>query len=120
MYKSLFYSGIVTLLAIFSVGAQAQTQAKQPGSVYLSTDAGQQWQKMDLGIPDGAIVNGFAVNGNFVIAGTETHGVFISDDQLQHWLLRNKGQFQTALGQLHCDEFLQEYLNDKACLQSPA
>ncbi len=86
---------IITSLAIiaFAMNSYAETieSPKDTAAVYLSADAGKNWQRADVGLPLGAKINALANNGSTVIAGTDKNGVFISTNQLKSWKSANIG-----------------------------
>ena len=86
----------------------AYGQVERAGSVYLSTDGGQVWSKMNKGLPGGVVVNDFAANGSFLVAATEAHGVYLSDNQAGQWRASTAGL--PANLKVNAVELLGEYI----------
>jgi len=70
------------------------------GSIFLSSDQGETWTQKDNGLPAGVAINNWVFHDNAIIAGTESHGVYISVDKLQSWQPSSKGLHDTKVDAL--------------------
>jgi photosystem II stability/assembly factor-like uncharacterized protein len=59
--------------------------APHAARIYLSTDAGRSWQASDAGFPKRGTVNDFAYLGSIALAGTDAHGLWLSEDRGANW-----------------------------------
>lgn len=61
------------------------------GGVFLSTNAGQNWTALNIGLPASANVTalGLSTDGAKLFAGTDGNGIYRSDDGGQHWTAVN-------------------------------
>jgi photosystem II stability/assembly factor-like uncharacterized protein len=82
-----FSTIIICTLLCFSAVAQTENN----GSIFLSSDQGERWNRADNGFPSEARINDWVLKGNIVITATEKHGIYISNDGLKTWSLSNKG-----------------------------
>jgi photosystem II stability/assembly factor-like uncharacterized protein len=53
--------------------------------IYVSADRGESWRASDAGFPERGTVNDFARQSSVVLAGTEAHGLWQSDDGGARW-----------------------------------
>ena len=71
-----------------------------PGTLLLTTDAGQTWRSVRQGLPERARVEALAVGGgdalDIVYAGLGGDGLYRSDDAAAHWLPTNVGEWSVT------------------------
>ena len=84
-----FMHQLHALLLFISIASIAQTP-KEAGRIYISRDNGLSWQMANTGFPNDA-VTAWVVNDGMVIAGTNSHGIYISSDQTKSWYASSKG-----------------------------
>ncbi len=58
--------------------------------ISASTDSGDSWSKLDVGVPD-SVIRCFAISGDNIFVGTWGEGVFISTDNGTNWHQANNG-----------------------------
>jgi photosystem II stability/assembly factor-like uncharacterized protein len=83
------YSWIVLICTLLCFNAAAQPENN--GSIFLSRDQGERWNRADNGFPSEARINDWALKANTIITATEKHGIYISSDGLKTWSASNKG-----------------------------
>jgi photosystem II stability/assembly factor-like uncharacterized protein len=83
------HSWIVLICTLQCFSAAGQTENK--GSIFLSSNQGERWNRADNGFPSEARINDWVLKGNIIIAATQKHGIYISNDGLKTWSLSNKG-----------------------------
>jgi hypothetical protein len=59
--------------------------------LYVSTDRGANWRQAEVGFPTGEPVWALATVGGRIFAGTQSQGVFVSDDGGESWAESNQG-----------------------------
>jgi len=58
---------------------------------YLSTDNGTSWTPINTGMTDTTIISCFAVNGNYIYAGTDAEGIYLSTNNGNNWTAIDSG-----------------------------
>jgi len=89
------YSGFVYSLAVSGTNLFAGTW----GGVFLSTDNGTSWTRVNNGLTKG-FVNALAVSGTNLFAGTGCDGVFLSTNNGKSWTQVNTGLTDTVVWSL--------------------
>lgn len=74
--------------ASFSSTAQVKEVECQ---VYKSADQGVNWEKAGTGLPAGVSINVLVLKDNMIIAGTDAHGIYISNDGVKSWHPAGRG-----------------------------
>jgi len=69
------------LLACFIVHCPI-TRAQTP-TLYISKDQGENWEPASDGLPSNGTINAWTTFGNTLVAGTRSHGVYLSDRSLK-------------------------------------
>jgi photosystem II stability/assembly factor-like uncharacterized protein len=85
--------GGLTDLYIVSLGAAPNGTTLLVGTtsgLFMSTNQGQNWARVDRGMPEKTIVLSLLAAGNKLLAGT-VNGFYISDDNGLSWVVNNTG-----------------------------
>ncbi len=67
------------------------------GGIFVSTDSGQNWAPLNLGITDTTLVVALKVSGKNIFAGTWWHGILLSTDSGKSWKGANIGLPDSAI-----------------------
>lgn len=77
-----------TIISLAATGNKIFAGDFLDSGIYRSTDFGTSWQQTSF---NNRRVNSFAVTGNNIFAGTHNSGIYVSNNNGNHWVQRNEG-----------------------------
>jgi photosystem II stability/assembly factor-like uncharacterized protein len=101
-YSHIYINTIVINGSNIFAGTGPITVGANGGGVFLSTNNGEIWTPVNIGLSDSTIpINTLVMNGNDIFAGTGGGGVLLSTDNGTSWTAVNSGLTDTDINSLN-------------------